>query len=157
MSTGRLTTGVCVMALCAALGSCIAVTPAARSPRQPLPISVASPTLAVRVDARFLAPHKTDLAVWLTARQTLPSVEVRVSSPDPRLEVPARCTLHPLQPPHAAHGRRPPLPLPVVPICNLIVSAGAPGRYPIDLRIHDGAGRDLVQPIHTVVRIRIEP
>lgn len=144
-------------ALCCALAACTAVDPAARSVRQPLPISVTSPTLAVRVDARFLAPHKVDLAVRLAARLKLPLVEVRVSSPDRRLAVPGGCTFRPLLPPYAAHGSEPPLPLPVVPNCDMVVTAGRPGRYPVDVRIRDGAGHDLVGPIHSVVWIRLEP
>jgi hypothetical protein len=104
-----------------------------------------------------LTPRSVDLVVHLAVRRTLPIVRVRASSPDRTLRVPPGCTFSPLSPPRAATAHRPPLPLPEVPLCSLVLEAARGGRYPLDLRIVDGAGHDLVHPIRTLIRIASHP
>lgn len=47
--------------------------------------------------------------------------------------------------------------MPIVPSCSLVLHATRDGRHPRDLRIVDGAGHDLVTPIHTTIRIPWKP
>lgn len=140
-----------------ALASCAAAAPGARTERRALPVSEAGPELAVRVAMRYLTSQSVSVVVHLVARYRLPVVRIDASSPDHELTIAGGCTFEPLWPPQSATTRRPPRPLPVVPLCSLVVEAAVSGRYPVDVRILDAAGRDLVEPIHTAIRIGSKP
>lgn len=152
-----MTTAAAMIALCVTLASCMAADSAVRILRQPPPVSVTGPTLSARVSVRFLTPSSVNLVVYLTARRKLPVVRVRAWAPDRRLSVPKGCTFRPLSPPRGATARHPPLPLPVVPMCSLVLEAATPGRYAVDVRVTDGSGHDLVGPIRTAIRIASKP
>lgn len=152
-----------LMRLCLALTPfCLALTacaaPATRTNAQQLPVTVRSLTLTVSVSARPLTERSVNVMTQLMARATLPDVRVRVHSPDARLIVTRGCTFRPLEQPRVGHARRPyPNPLPVVPSCSLVLHAARSGTYPLELRIVDGAGHDLVTAIHTTIRIPWKP
>lgn len=157
MNKRRMSATAAVIALCVTLASCVAADCAARAERQPPPVSAAGRTLSARVSVRFLTPHSVNLVVYLAARRRLHLVRVRASALDRRLSVPKGCTFQPLSPPRRASARHPPLPLPVVPLCSLVLVAAQPGRYAVDVRVTDGLGHDLVGPIRTVIRIGSKP
>lgn len=151
--TGRLVArGALAMSFCAALGACASAAHAARTARQAMPVSTGGPGLSVRMQTRPLSAHSDNLVVYLVARRRLPAVRVIVRSPDAGLRITPGCRFHPLRPPRAAPAHHPLPALPPVPLCSVVLTAAA-GRYPIDIRILDEAGRDLVSPVHAVVAI----
>jgi hypothetical protein len=142
-----------------ALTACAAAAPAARTKTQQLPLTVRSPTLTISVSARSMTEHSINVVAQLITRVRLPAVQLRVHSRDRRLAATQGCTFRPLEPPRVEPARRPyhPNPLPLVPSCSLVLHAARAGRYPLELRIVDGAGHDLVSPIHTTIPIPWNP
>jgi len=138
------------------LASCAA--PARDAPTVPvpgLPLSVQGPSLSLRAAVRELTPRSVNLVIDLVARMTIADVSVDVSSNDPRLHIrPAGCVLRLLTPPVVVHGKRPPYPLPDVPLCSVVLSAPGHASYPLLLRVRDASGADLMKPIATAVAIQ---
>lgn len=137
------------------LMGCAAAASAARSGIREIPLTVRSRELTVSVSARAMTANRVNVVVQLLARRALPDVELRVQSPDRGVAITQGCTFHPLQPPSAGHsaGRLHPNPLPKPPLCSIVVQAARAGRYALDLRILDRGGRDLLAPVHTMIRI----
>ena len=140
----------------ASLAACAAArAPVDAAPETPLPLAEQSAQLGLRVESRELTGHSINLVVELMVRAPIAGVSVAVGAEDPGLDVvPRRCHFRVLAPPIVAHAMHPPYPLPAIPLCSLVLSAVAGGRYPVTLRVRDGAGRDLVAPIHTVIIIK---
>ena len=153
----RLSTSAAGVAAFLALAACAAANPGAEKERRALPVSEAGRVLAVRVGMRYLTSHSVGVVVHLAAVHRLPVVRVDASSPGHELAITEGCTFEPLRPPQSAAARRRARPLPAVPLCSLVLEAAASGRYPLDVRILDAAGHDLVAPIHTVIRIGSKP
>ena len=119
-----------------------------------MPIVAGGSDVSAQIEARPLTPGSVNLVVYLMARQRLPVVRVRARSTDTQLNItPGACLFDPLLPPSASRTRSPPFPLRAVPLCSLVLHTARHGRYRVDVRILDAAGRDLVPPVHTTVRI----
>jgi hypothetical protein len=122
--------------------------------RQSLPASSWGAHLLVSVDARSLPGLRVNLQVHLLARRVFRDVTVRVTlaAPDPTLAVPSGCMFQLLRPAPAMVHKPHATPLPVIPLCSLVLAARKAGTYPLDLRVLDGKGRSLAPPIFVWVR-----
>lgn len=142
-----------VTPLLLALMACASAAPESHGSSLALPMSASGRVLAARVSARPTTAHSVNVVVHLIARSTVPVVQVRVDSLDRQLAITPGCMFEPLEPPQVARSRRPPYPLPAVPLCSVVVHASQGGRYALEVRILDRVGHDLVAPIHAVVEI----
>ena len=140
----------------ASLAACAAArAPVDAAPETPLPLVEQSAQLGLRAESRELTGRSVNLVVELMVRAPIAGVSVTVDAEDPGLDVvPHRCDFHVLTPPIVVHATHSPYPLPAIPLCSLVLSAAAGGRSPMTLRVRDGAGRDLVAPIYTVIVIK---
>ena len=140
----------------ASLAACAAArVPVDAAPQMSLPLAEQSAQLGLRVKSRELTDRSVNLVVELMVRAPITGVSITVDAEDPGLDVaPRRCDFRVLAPPIVAHATHPPYPLPAIPLCSLVLSAVAGGRYPVTLRVRNGAGRDLVAPIHTAIIIK---
>lgn len=106
----------------------------------------------VSVDERNLPGLRVNLQVHLLARRVFRGVRVTLTGPDPKLAVPAGCTFQLLRPAPAMVHKPHATPLPVIPLCSLVLAAQKPGAYPLDVRVLDGKGRSLAPPIFVWVK-----
>lgn len=120
--------------------------------RLALPASSRGAHLLVSLDARTLPGLRIDLQVHLLAQRVFRDVKVALAAPDPRLAVPSGCTFRVLRPAPAMVHKPPATPLPVIPLCSLVLSAQKAGTYPLDLRVLDGKGRSLAPPMFVWIR-----
>ena len=119
--------------------------------------ALAGSGLSARVDVRALGALSSAVTVHLTTRRPLAEVIVSVDPQGAALSVqPTECRFTPLQPPAVRHAAAPPYPLPVIPLCSLVLGTRHGGHYPIVVRVTDSSGHDLVAPIHTTVVIQGE-
>jgi len=120
--------------------------------RQSLPAISRGGGLLVSVDARGLPGLRINLQVHLLAHRVFRGVRVALVAPDPKLAVPSGCTFQVLRPPPAMVHKPPATPLPVIPLCSMVLSAPKAGAYPLDVRVLDRDGRFLAPPILVWVR-----
>lgn len=126
-----------------------------RPVRRSLPASSHGARLIVGVDERNLPAYRVNLQIHLLARSVFREVRVTLTSPDSKLAVPSGCTFPVLRPPIPPARRGLTAPLPVIPLCSLVLSARTSGTYPLDLRVLDGSGISLAPPMFVWVRIRV--
>ena len=128
-------------------------TPMGAPVRRLLPASSRGAHLIVGVDQRNLPEHRVNLQIHLLARKVFRGVRVTLTSSDPKLVVPSGCTFPVLRPPVSMVRRRFTTPLPVIPLCSVVLSAPKAGTYPLDLRTLDSRGKSLAPPIFISIRI----
>lgn len=137
--------------------SCVAPTPppTVAIPVTPLPLSIHGSKLSLRADTRQLTSRSVNLVVRLVATSSFTNISISVNSANLHLQIdPPRCFFRVLSPPTVRHARRPPYPLPAVPLCSVVLRAVDAGRYPLTIHVRNTSGVDLVAPIHTIVLIQ---
>lgn len=130
-----------------------AATPTGGPVRRSLPASSRGDRLVVGVAQRNLPGYRVNLQIHLLARAVFREVRVTLASPNPELAVPSGCTFTVLRPPSPMARKRFATPLPVVPLCSLVLSARKPGTYPLDVCVLDSRGKFLAPPNFVWVRI----
>ena len=121
------------------------------------PLFESGSALHMRASSKELTPYSAAVTVELVAKAIFPDVSVSVVSGDSALSVtPTACHLLILKPPTIEHALRPPYPLPAIPLCTFIVTARAPGQYPVVIHVEGTNGKTVLSPVAGVVTFKGE-